>query len=114
MPRKYVLEYESIIHPCGGKEGTLPMNRKLNPMIFLLNIGKSSCLTRISLFFLILTAALQGSVQSWAEPTPLATLDEVVAQLPHTDVSGQVVDKSGRPLPEADVFVYYARGIRAD
>jgi protocatechuate 3,4-dioxygenase beta subunit len=45
-----------------------------------------------------------------AQETPLRTMDEIVAALPHGDAAGQVVDKDGKPVAGADVFLYYERG----
>jgi len=40
----------------------------------------------------------------------LKTLDEILKTLPRFDVSGEVVDKAGKPIPGAEVWLYYARG----
>jgi len=44
------------------------------------------------------------------ESGKLKTLDEIAETLPRFDVSGKVIDKKGRPIPGADVWLYYARG----
>lgn len=41
----------------------------------------------------------------------LKSLDEIAASLPRSDASGVVLDADGRPVPGADVFLYYARHI---
>ncbi|HEX2972170.1 MAG TPA: carboxypeptidase-like regulatory domain-containing protein, partial [Tepidisphaeraceae bacterium] len=39
----------------------------------------------------------------------LPTLDEVVAKLDHANLSGKVIDKDGKPVEGADVFLCYTR-----
>jgi hypothetical protein len=45
-----------------------------------------------------------------AASEPLKSLDEVVAALPHHDVSGRILNVTGDPVADAEVFLYYARG----
>jgi len=68
-------------------------------------------------FFLAVTimGGLFISVIAHSEERPgatgeLKTLDEVVKTLPRLDVSGKVIDKVGKPIPGAEVWLYYARG----
>ncbi len=69
------------------------------------------------LFFLAATIAATVLISSAAHSEEksetikkLKTLDEIVKNLPRLNVSGKVVDKLGNPIPDADVWLYYARG----
>jgi len=76
-------------------------------------------LQRRGLFFLamIIVGALctfipaMGRGEQRPEATgKLKTLDEIVTTLPRFDVSGKVIDKVGKPISGAEVWLYYARG----
>ena len=65
---------------------------------------------RAILLALLILLALAASSRAWAEAAPLASLDEVVAKLPHVDASGEVVTTNGQAVANADVFLYFQRG----
>ena len=58
----------------------------------------------------VFTAGTVHSENKAAEGKKLKTLDEIVKTLPRFDVSGKVVDKQGKPIAGAEVWLYYARG----
>ncbi|MHC4701375.1 MAG: carboxypeptidase-like regulatory domain-containing protein, partial [Planctomycetota bacterium] len=58
----------------------------------------------------ILISSAARSAEKPVAGGELKTLDEIAKTLPRFDVSGKVIDKKGKPVPGAEVWLYYARG----
>ena len=71
---------------------------------------RSPSLLTVSLVGALFISAVTHSEARTDGSGKLKTLDEIVKTLPRFDVSVKVIDKLGKPIPGAEVWLYYARG----